>query len=362
MKRILYCMHIGWNWIKQRPHYIAIELSKHYDVTVISDHSYRVKAVSNSESETDHLHIKEFYKIPLFDHVSSLSHINYYLRSLYYKYYIRTLRPEYVYVMKPQSVYALPKDLADSKLIYDCMDDMVAFAENEVIRRKVFDAERELIRRADVIFASSEHLKDILIKRYQIGKDVPVIRNAYNGEILNEKYIKKSNADKEEFTLCYFGTVAEWFNFDFVLRSLNDIPNLSYLIVGPVQSGTSVPQYERLKYIGPVQHDDLPETVKDVDAFVMPFKVTKLIKSVDPVKLYEYINFDKNILCVEYPEVERFKDFAYFYSDYESFKNQIQLMMSNRSPKYTNGQRIEFLNVNTWKKRVEAIQKCLESL
>ena len=39
MKKMLYCMHIGWNWIKQRPHFIAEELANEYDLTVISDYN-----------------------------------------------------------------------------------------------------------------------------------------------------------------------------------------------------------------------------------------------------------------------------------------------------------------------------------
>ena len=47
---------------------------------------------------------------------------------------------------------------------------------------------------------------------------------------------------------------------------------------------------------------------------MMPFILNELIESVDPVKLYEYINFEKNIICIKYDEILRFKDFVYFYN------------------------------------------------
>ena len=77
-------MHIGWNWIKQRPHYIAEELSKKYDVTVISDYNYRIKKVKIIDRET--LHIKNFYKIPKLDNTKHFMKINMLLRKIYYSY------------------------------------------------------------------------------------------------------------------------------------------------------------------------------------------------------------------------------------------------------------------------------------
>ena len=34
MKKMLYMMHIDWDWIFQRPQILAMELSKYFDVTV----------------------------------------------------------------------------------------------------------------------------------------------------------------------------------------------------------------------------------------------------------------------------------------------------------------------------------------
>ena len=33
--KILYVMHVDWDWIKQRPHFLAEQLSLHFDVRVI---------------------------------------------------------------------------------------------------------------------------------------------------------------------------------------------------------------------------------------------------------------------------------------------------------------------------------------
>ena len=44
----------------------------------------------------------------------------------------------------------------------------------------------------------------------------------------------------------------------------------------------------------------------------MPFVVNDLIKSVDPVKLYEYLAFKVPVISVYYPEIKYFKNMLIF--------------------------------------------------
>ncbi len=359
-KKILYCMHVGWNWIKQRPQFIAEELSNYYDVTVISEHSYRVRSVDNKSSETNTLHIKEFYKIPLLDHSQKLVKINNFLRKIYIKYQIRIIQPDYLYVMSPRMISYIPKKMNRTIIIYDCMDNMVEFAKIEKKKEEIIREERDLIYKSDVIFFSSQHLLNEIKNRYRISdnKRTYLVRNAYNGRLYNPTIDYKK---RKCYTLCYFGTIARWFNFEFFLRLFNEIENIKLLLIGPLQSGTRIPNNSNIEYIGSVPHDELEKYIIDVDSFAMPFVVDRLIESVDPVKLYEYINYFKNILCVRYAEVERFEKFVFFYSDYSSFKSQIVNMMNRENVKYSAKERLEFLNDNTWIKRAENMKQMLEN-
>ncbi len=51
-----------------------------------------------------------------------------------------------------------------------------------------------------------------------------------------------------------------------------------------------------MKFYGPIDDDKLYKNVQNFDCLIMPFKLNKLIFSVDPVKLYEYINYNKPIV------------------------------------------------------------------
>ena len=163
------------------------------------------------------------------------------------------------------------------------------------------------------------------------------------------------------FKLCYFGTVGEWFNTEYIEQSLIDFDNIEYVIIGPIDGGR-LPEHPRVKYLGTIEHSELYNKTKDVDCFIMPFLVNDIVSAVDPVKLYEYINFNKNILCVEYPEIKRFEPYVYFYDDYNEYKSKIEKLIRHNKIKYSMEARLEFLNNNSWDSRVEQITKFLEEM
>lgn len=362
VKKMLYCMHVGWNWIKQRPQFIAEELSKQYDVTVVSDYTYRMKRNQRTRAlESPTLHIKNFYKIPRIDTSKYFAGINNQLRKLYYSRYLKKLKPEYMYVTIPSAIACIP-EWYQGKVIYDCMDDMLEFSKDDEKKKQIASQEKKLIERSAITLVTSENLKKQLCIRYpEISPSkYRLVRNGYNGQETFQK--KEVDCQNNRYVFCYFGTIAEWINFQFIEDSLKIFPDIEYLMIGPFQAGTKIPQHPRIRFVGSIEHCKLSEAVQEADAFIMPFMLAPLIESVDPVKLYEYINFNKNILCVEYPEVQRFGEFVYFYKEFDTFVEQIKNMKNASGLKYSEEQRMHFLKENTWENRGKCIYQALEEL
>ena len=117
----------------------------------------------------------------------------------------------------------------------------------------------------------------------------------------------------------------------------------------------SIPSNSRILYHGVIEHAKLYDVIKDMDCLIMPFVLNDIIEAVDPVKEYEYVNFNKNIIIREYPEIERFKDFVYFYNSPKEFLDVLCEIENRNNVKYDNDQRVDFLKENTWGKRTETI-------
>lgn len=352
--KMIYVMNVDWNWIKQRPHFFAEILSKNYNITIIYQYLYKRKGLQNRKN--NNFKTYPLYLIPKIDRFSILKRINVYLKNFLIKKKIIREKPKFIYFTYPDQCGAIPNKF-EGVIIYDCMDNHSAFVKSERDKSEIENQELNILKKSSLVIVSSEKLKEILLSRYgrEYNSKIRIVRNGYDGNIIETESVKEKGQD---FTITYFGTIGSWFNFDFLERSLNEIDGLKYKIIGPSADAT-VPENKKIEYLGTIEHDSLHFFTKNDDCLIMPFIVNELIEAVDPVKLYEYINMDKNIICVEYAEVRRFEPFVHFYSDYESFIRIIKLLMIKNEKKYTQKSRLEFLEMNTWEHRVEKLIKLI---
>lgn len=347
-------MNIDWRWIKQRPHFIAEGLSKKYDVIITYPYNYDRKNLQKSAINAKNI-------VPLkgkryLNKNKLFRFINRVIVSAKLKKIITKVNPQILYVTAPWQYPSIPLKYK-GKVIYDCMDDQVAFYKNKLKRRSIQFQEKKLLKRADIVFSSADNLKSKLKRKYNISSNkIVVVRNGFNGQIFqNKKEIRNRNG---KYNIYYFGTISEWFNFDYLLKSLDDFQNLEYFLIGPKE--TEIPTNSRIHYMGTVEHEQLYDVTSSADCFIMPFKLNELIESVDPVKLYEYINFGKDILSVKYPEIERFDKFVHFYTNYGEFKNELCRLMNSNQVKYSQKEKEKFLSDNMWNNRVEKISELIE--
>ena len=79
----------------------------------------------------------------------------------------------------------------------------------------------------------------------------------------------------------------------------------------------------------PKKHNELQEICSGADAFIIPFKLNELIKGVDPVKLYEYLSFNANVISIYYRELEYFRPHIDFYNSTEEALNLIERLLKS---------------------------------
>lgn len=357
--KITYIMHVDWRWIKQRPHFIAEGLARNHEVTVFYQFRYQSRGFQNNAAKG--VKLKPMFVIPRGDRVGTLRKVNQRIKKWIFQRHLKREQSDWIYMTYPNQIRLLPKDYFGN-ILYDCMDDHIAFlsdiAEKELLEKE----ESELVRRANHIVVSSEKLKAVLLERYgnSVEEKITIVRNAFNGEIVESHTVDNIPLEQgdRQFKIVYFGTVSGWFDFDVLLKSAEDFPNIQFRLYGPVD-GVEIPVSPNIEHLGTIEHDDLLGVAADADCFIMPFLVNEITEAVDPVKLYEYINFQKNIVCVEYPEIKRFEPFVYFYSDYASFKQQIEKLLGCNALKYAQQQRLQFLRDNDWESRIETIESLL---
>lgn len=375
-KKILYFMHIPWGWAKQRPHFIAEYLSKYFDVSIFFEKQYMGKMNLLIEKNiSSQLKFNELFKLPLPDHKFFVK-----INSLLIKSQLKKVIDNYdiIWLTYPNLFREIKTIIPEhSKIIYDCMDDVLEFPRIKSepdLRRATFNNEKDLCERSDILFTSSDYLKGKLLeryKRYMVRTEILVVNNAlfleektYNSPVPKGPLpLRVRNIFKRSgIHLSYIGTVSEWIDIDLLLESLEIFKNINYIFWGPRE--IRVPKHERLVYAGPIEHKYIFDIMDKSDALIMPFKISELVRSIDPVKLYEYIYSCKPSIAVEYDETLKFKTFVYLYRNKEEYFNLIKnLTEKNLNLKRSCEDHRLFAENNTWDNRINFIvEKIIQNL
>lgn len=357
-KKMLYIMHIDWNWIKQRPQFLAEELSRYYDLTVVYTYGYNRHLIKQTNKHSGFKKIIPLFRLPS----SKLRNtffgelINNFLLKI--QFFIIGKDFDYVWLMSPDYVDVLRELFKTTTVIYDCMDDYVGLLETQNEKLKMLEKEKKLLEKTNIVFASSINLQQTIKNRGYKGKCY-LLYNGISDKLLKNDIRNNYFNESQQLKLLYIGTIAHWFDFEKILELLDDFTNISISLVGPC--ATKIPKHDRLIYKGIIEHDSLSTFVANYDVLIMPFIVNELILSVDPVKIYEYISFGKNIIAVYYPEMYKFRDFVLFYQSYDELKEQVVKLLVNNKSYYSKDQARKFLQSNTWKIRADDVHKIINS-
>ena len=346
-ERILYISHVDWGWIKQRPHQIAEHLRRFFDVTVVFNCNWRRKGLPN-KFEFSRSCLPLFH-LPLRGRIPLLAKLDVLAIRLMLRIAIWFVRPRYAWLTWPDLFQYLPRETGVS-IIYDCMDDAQAFPRDAHRIAQIAELESAVVARAEIVFVSSNRLRHILEARHGQLQKYHLLRNAFDGKIVSDA--GESARSDGAFKIGYCGTIAQWCDWELLTKLVEARPGVEVHLVGPLDAGASLQVHSQIVWHGPVEHGDLPEIMGAFDCLIMPFKVTPLIESVDPVKLYEYVNFGKPIVSVFYDEIERFAPFVHFYRSHdEALAIVAKLASGEIGRKYSNDERRASLLVNTWAER-----------
>lgn len=369
MKKLLYFTHVPWNWIKQRPQFLAEKLSLHFELTYVQGCSILSLLTSKKKANrTASIDYKSYVRLPKYNPIITKSYkfldlIN----EIILCWAIKFCHYDYVWVTSIESysriINILPKH---TKLIYDCMDDELEFPQvckNNYARKVLTNYEKRLIDRADVIICSAEHLKQQIINRTETCKHIYVINNAtvYPTQEQQLTYREHFRLDKNKHTMLYIGTIAQWFDFESVMAILDyDQDSVCYLI-GPLE--IELPKHNRIIYLGRCYHSEIWGIMQQADLLLMPFVLNPLIESVNPVKLYEYVWAKKPIIATRYGESMKFNSYCYLYYSKNEILEIYKCIQKNKfRPKQTSSVAInQFISDNTWESRCnEIVNSCLK--
>lgn len=378
MKKILYLSNVHWEWIKQRPHFIAEGLCRKYNVDLFftgTSKDWPIKlGLKELKSEYNNLSIKTyipipFVRIPIIGKSAIFDRINLSLMSITLPSFADY---DIIWVCSPMYndiVQANRK--SNNVIVYDCMDDFASFPNIMSDKKKLayfISAENTLINSADHVICSSDYLADVISKRSKTKNNINIVNNAIAipnkstseigtlPEFIQDKLFKLEGLSD---ILMYVGTIADWFDYNAMLKVLDMYPSLNLILIGPNESSINL-NHPRVHCLGSIPRDYIFHFMNRAKALVMPFIVNELIKSVNPVKLYEYIYTGKPIYAPLYGETMKFSHFVKLYKDTDHFIAMVGEMIGGKLPNYSLEDAEKFVESNTWDNRMKQIYDIIE--
>ena len=173
--------------------------------------------------------------------------------------------------------------------VYDCMDDLSAFA---MADPSLPMQERALLARADVVFTggaslfAAKHNLHRHVHLFASGVDTSHFAPARGrlAEPADQAAIPHPRAG-------FFGVIDERIDLSLLATLAASRPAIHFVLIGPTAKidPATLPQAPNLHYLGPKQYADLPAYAAHWSAGLMPFALNASTRFISPTKTPEYL-------------------------------------------------------------------------
>ncbi len=187
-------------------------------------------------------------------------------------------------------------------IVYDCAS---SFADDPAVDVTVVEAERALLKQAQLVFTDSRNLwqRHVVVHRRCVwvptGVDAALfVPNAFSGRPAHDYPV-----------IGYIGTLHAWVDIDLIVEIARAYPKWTFEFVGPRRARADLRRLERLPNVRlrePVPHDALPAIVHAFSVAWIPYKLTPFTNYVFPTKLLEYLAAGVPVVSTDLPEVRSF--------------------------------------------------------
>jgi len=249
--------------------------------------------------------------------------------------------------------------------IYYCIDDLQSSSAGA---RKIVTSEERLFRTADLVFCTSEKLRE---RAARYSDRVHLFPFGVNLERFDAVRRSKAEppADLVPLTrpvIGYVGGLHQWVDQPLLAAVAERLPEMSFALVGPLQ--TDVSALERcgnVTLFGQREHADLPKYVKGFDVGIVPYLLTEYTANVYPTKLNEYLSMGIPVVATDLPEIRRFNrdhgDVVSVAATADAFATAIRQSLNGASAPDVVGRRIDVAQSNSWERRIAAMTKLIDA-
>jgi len=261
------------------------------------------------------------------------------------------LVPGLVWLSYPHpDLVAILDQWPQARVVYDCVDawDQFAGAYPDLAA-----AERALLARADVVFATAPALAERLARHHprvhHVGNGVDLAR--FQGEPPPPADLAAIPGPRVGFV----GNLAHWVDMPRVVRLAQALPEFQFVFVGPWQRPEPPPRRSNLHFLGARPYALVPAYLAHFDLCLIPFEDSPLVRAVDPLKLYEYLAAGRPVAATPLPSADpRLGDAVHWLAGGDSDADIVRRALAEDTPEACRRRR-RLAAAHDWSRRYQAI-------
>ena len=242
--------------------------------------------------------------------------------------------------------------------IYYCIDDL---ASSSPEARRIRESEDRLFREADLVFVTSEKLRQRAaqfsdkVHLFPFGVSLEAfdrVREAGGGVPDDLKSLPRPVAG-------YVGGLHQWVDQELLVATATRLPDVTFALVGPPQVDVSaLERLPNVHLLGQRPHSELPRYVQGFDVGLVPYRITEYTANVYPTKLNEYLVMGVPVVATDLAEIRRFNvehgDLVQVASDADGFARAVAAAIADPQPA-EQPRRVAVARSNGWDRRIEAM-------
>lgn len=244
------------------------------------------------------------------------------------------------------------------KLIYRIPDAIEEFSNSGKV---LLDAHEEAIVSSDVVIVASKVLINELNNKYKNINFLYCPNGVNLSNFLKEDYREPHEyRDIKGRRALYVGAIDEWFDEDLLIYLADNFPDINFLIIGPDRLGKMKSiKKPNIYYLGPKKYKEIPDYMFYSDFGIIPFKSSKLVRCVNPIKMYEFFSLGKPVVSTAWEELQGLNAPIYLAHNQREFVCFVKEIDKNKE-KFKEEELINFARSNTWETRYNVILEKLK--
>lgn len=189
--------------------------------------------------------------------------------------------------------------------IYDCVDDHAGYGGTSS-KTFIEAAEGKLSASCDIVFATAKALAKKLAKH---NPNTIYMPNAVDPSLFALQPPAPELQNIPLPRVVYAGALRWWFDPELLFDVASARPDVNFVIIGEERNselgdvGAKLRNLPNTFFLGKKPQSELPSLMSGATCGIIPFKVSDLISSVSPLKLYEYASMGLPTVSVPMEEV-----------------------------------------------------------